>query len=241
MLTKDKYSYELQRSTLRNLPSNFNIYRAGDTGVSIVENFCTSLEATMLISKAKPFLVPSQIRSGRKNVEFSGRISDTAMVFGPERQDQSLIPLMSRAAMLVGLPYTHLESLVVTRYGPGGFYEQHIDHGKNFRVDRLYTVLLYLNTLDKDQGGETIFQSLNLATQPRVGRAVTWVNKNPDGSGHLETNHAAAPIKEGSEKWVVQFWFHAYKMFSQDFAESALLTNGDNDFNRQLPDGVSIL
>jgi len=231
---------ELHQATLATLPAGFEIRRAGETGVCIVDNFCTPAEAAALIDKARPHLTHSQIRVGSKTVDFSGRVSDTALVFGTYRRDNSLVTLMQRAAMLVGLHYSHLEAVFVTRYGPGGFYEQHIDHGSDFRIDRLYTVLLYLNTLDADQGGETIFTSLNLAAQPRIGRAVSWVNKNPDGSGHLETNHAAAPIKEGGEKWVVQFWFRAYKMFEPSRAPLLPLADMAEDENENLPPGVSV-
>ena len=229
---------DLHQSTLAGLPSGFQVHRAGETGICVIDNFCTPAEAQALISKAAPRLGRSQIRAGGKNVDFSGRVSDNAMVFGTGRHDPSVLTLMHRAAMLVGLPYNNLESLIVTRYGPGGFYEQHIDHGDNFRVDRLYTVLVYLNTLEPGQGGETIFQSMNLAARPQVGRAISWVNKNPDGSGHLETNHAAAPIEEGAEKWVIQFWFHAYPMFDPLYAEPEPLAEPAT--NAPLPDGVQI-
>ena len=130
---------ELHRATLANLPAGFEIRRAGATGVCVVDNFCTPAEAAALIEKARPHLTHSQIRVGSKTVDFSGRISDTALVYGAYRKDQSVVTLMRRAAFLVGLPYTHLEATFVTRYGPGGFYEQHIDHGDDFRIDRLYT------------------------------------------------------------------------------------------------------
>ncbi len=238
--SRNRSASQLHRSALAALPAGFEIRRAGATGVCIVENFCTPEEAAVVIEKARPHLTPSKIRINNKTVDFSGRVSDTALVFGPSRKDQSLVTLMHRAAMLVGLPYSHLEAIFVTRYGAGGFYEQHIDHGNDFRVDRLYTVLLYLNSLEEDQGGETIFSTLNLAARPRVGRAVSWVNKNPDGSGHLETNHAAAPIKEGGEKWVVQFWFRAYRMFDPASAQLQPLLSQEAGGNSQLPEGVSV-
>ena len=110
---------------------------------------------------------------------------------------------------------------------------------RTFALTGCIQFLLYLNTLERNQGGETIFASLNVATQPVVGRAVTWVNKNPDGSGHLETNHAAAPIQEGSEKWIVQFWFHAYQMFSEAKSPPQPLVDDTGDI--ELPAGVEIL
>ena len=133
-------------------------------------------------------------------------------MYGPYYRYAGVVPLMRRAAALVGLPYTHLEEVYVTRYGEEDFYGQHIDFGDDFGIDRLYTVLLYLNTVPEEQGGATVFPSLKAAVQPQVGRAVTWTNKNPDGTGHLETNHAAFPIKNGGEKWVIQFWFRRYRM-----------------------------
>jgi len=235
-----KIESQTHEQALGSLPAGFEIHRAGDSGISIVENFCTPGEAAALIDKARPHLSSSQIRIRNKTVDFSGRVSETALVHGSSREDPSVVMFMHRAAMLVGLPYTYLEAVFVTRYGPGGFYEQHIDHGDDFRVDRLYTVLVYLNTLDKGLGGETIFPSLNLAAQPRVGRAVSWVNKNPDGSGHLETNHAAAPINEGGEKWVVQFWFHAYKMFKPSKGGLEHLDETAKERDRQLPAGVRL-
>ncbi|MDP7042284.1 MAG: 2OG-Fe(II) oxygenase, partial [Gammaproteobacteria bacterium] len=138
--------------------------------------------------------------------------SDTARLFSADYRHETLYPLMQRASMLVGLPYTHLEDVYVTRYKEGGLYNEHLDFGEGFSTDRLYTVLLYLNTLPESQGGSTVFPHLNAAVQPRVGRAVTWTNKNPDGSGHFEASHAAFPVRDGGEKWVIQFWFRRYPM-----------------------------
>ena len=138
------------------------------------------------------------------------------------------------------MPYTHLENVFVTRYSEGDFYEQHIDFGDVYGVDRLYTVLLYLNTLPVEQGGATVFPSLKVAVQPKVGRAVSWTNINPDGSGHLETNHAAFPVKDSGEKWVIQFWFRRYRMISplgrkgEIVAPAIRPLSGDED----LPEGV---
>ena len=118
-----------------------------------------------------------------------------------------------RAAALTGLPYTHIEGVYVTRYQEGGLYDEHVDFGDDFNVDRLYTVLLYLNDMAPEHGGATVFPRLNIEVQPRAGRAVCWTNMNPDGSAHLETSHAALPVKPGGDKWAIQFWFHPYKMF----------------------------
>ena len=91
-------------------------------------------------------------------------------------------------------------------------YKAHQDFYPGFDGDRLYTVLIYLNDLTEEQGGGTVFENLNIGVRPKLGRAVIWTNKNPDGSHHEETTHEALPVTEGAEKWVVQLWFRNYEM-----------------------------
>jgi prolyl 4-hydroxylase len=197
------------------LPDGFTITKIGQTGVAVADNFCTPGEAKALIEMAEPSVEPSAVLQDGKFVLADGRQSDTACVFGPNRRDPELMPFACRAAALTGLPYNHLEAVYVTRYREGGFYDEHVDYGDDFSVDRLYTVLLYLNDMEPGQGGSTAFPNLHIEVQPRVGRAVSWTNMNPDGSAHVETSHIAMPVKAGGEKWTIQFWFHPYKMFKE--------------------------
>ena len=161
-------------------------------------------------------------------------------MYGPKFRYPGVMPLMQRAAALVGLPYTHLEEVYVTRYRETEFYGQHIDFGDHFDVDRLYTVLLYLNTVPEEHGGATVFPSLKAAVQPLVGRAVTWTNKNPDGSGHLETNHAAFPVKNDGEKWAIQFWFRRYRLIHPGWEqpEKVAVNTMSQARKEELPEGV---
>lgn len=227
-------------------PDDFEIRTLDDTGVYVIENFCTPEEAADLVAVAKERLTRSGIVTADGKIGDSDeRISHTAALYSSEFRYAPALPLMQRAAALVGLPYTHVEDVFVTRYQEGGFYAQHIDFGNTYAVDRLYTVLVYLNTVPEEQGGATVFPSLRAAVQPRVGRAVSWTNKNPDGSGHLETNHAAFPVKNGGVKWAIQFWFRKYRV-SDVFAERRTKVPGfvpgsyePLSGEESLPDGVS--
>ena len=194
------------------VPDGFTVRHLARTGVSVVDNFCTPEEAVAVIEAARSRLKRSGVLINGKFQDHEGRVSYTAHLYGREHRHEALFPLMQRAAMLTGVPYTHIETVYVTRYPEGGLYNEHLDFGPEYPVDRLYTVLLYLNTVPEEQGGETVFPSLGVSVQPQVGRAVTWTNKNPDGSGHSENSHTACPVKNGGEKWVIQFWLRAYPM-----------------------------
>lgn len=197
---------------LVHLPDGFTVEHVGNTGLSIVENFCTPEEARATIEAAQHRLEASRITIDNKQVQDAYRTSQTATVFDPTVQTPVVVPLLYRAAMLLGVPPTHAENVFVTRYQEGEYYKAHEDYGDNFDGDRLYTVLIYLNDLADDQGGGTVFTDLNVGVKPRLGRAVIWTNTNPDGSRHTETRHEALPVTNGGEKWAIQLWFRAYEL-----------------------------
>jgi prolyl 4-hydroxylase len=194
------------------LPDGFSVSVAGETGVAIVDNFCTPHEAEYLIECAREKLNHSRITIDNKQIKDDYRTSQTARVFDPSNKDPAVLPLLYRAGMLLGLPFSNVEAVYVTRYLEGEYYKAHEDFYKGFDGDRLYTVLIYLCDLEPHQGGGTIFEKLNIGVKPKLGRAVIWTNTNPDGSHHPETRHEALPVTNGGEKWVIQLWLRKYKM-----------------------------
>ncbi|MBT8422962.1 MAG: 2OG-Fe(II) oxygenase [Gammaproteobacteria bacterium] len=197
---------------LMHLPDGFTVHQVGDTGLSLIENFCTEDEAQHLINVARTKLRRSRITIGDKQVQDDYRTSQTAIVYDRFTQDKVVIPLLHRAGMLFGLPAANVETVFVTRYGENEYYKPHQDFYPGFDGDRLYTVLIYLNDLEEHQGGSTVFEKLNIGVRPKLGRAVVWTNTNPDGSHHEETTHEALPVTNGGEKWAIQLWFRAYEM-----------------------------
>jgi 2OG-Fe(II) oxygenase superfamily len=223
------------------LPNGFSISWAGKTGIAIVDNFVTREEADYLTAKADGSLTDSQITVGNKRIKDSYRTSQTAIVLNPYSMDPTVIAIVRRAAMLFSLPASHVESVYVTRYGGGEYYKAHQDAYPGFDGDRLYTALIYLNDLEENAGGSTVFEKLNIGVRPKCGRAVLWTNKNQDGSTHPETLHEAMPVSADAVKWVIQLWFRGYPMMAiPKFSSDNPQTKRGQPLhgNEILPDGV---
>lgn len=201
---------------LRNLPPGFTVHTIAKTGIKVIENFLTQKEADYIIETARKQqqLNKSQVIIDGKPVDDPGRTSNHTVVFNRHYQDPEVLKIIARGAMLTGVPQGHAEQVYVTRYSEGEVYHGHYDFSGDFQTcHRLCTILIYLNSLDVEQGGTTYFRDLNVASQPTVGRAVCWTNMNPNGTWHKETLHAALPPKgEATEKWVIQLWFRPYQM-----------------------------
>lgn len=221
------------------LPDGFSVQPVAQTGLTMVERFCTPDEARHLIAEAGKRLRDSRITIANQQVKNAYRTSKTAVVYDRFIQDPAVVPLLYRAAMLLGLPATHAETVFVTYYSEGEYYKPHEDFYEGFDGDRLYTVLIYLNDLAEDQGGGTVFEHLNIGVKPRLGRAVIWTNTNPDGSHHPETRHEALPVENGGEKWVIQLWFRNYPLIPVAELPPPQATPGVAlDGSEPLPDGA---
>lgn len=223
-----KYLLGLQRDEvpalpLAFLPDGLSVHKVADTGIVVVDNFCTAEEAEYLIAKAQPVLSPSRILV--KNATGENSISDhrtscSATILTKDDQDPEILRLVARAAMFTGLDGRNVDPIYVNRYREGNYYNVHNDYLEDGfpLVDRVYSTLIYLNDLGGGQGGGTHFAGLNLEVRPKMGRAVFWTNANPDGSYHREYAHAGLPVSGAeTEKWVANIFFRAYNVQKSSF------------------------
>jgi len=224
------------------LPQGFTVRTIGETGLKVIDNFCTRDEANYLINKARKQLNKSKVIKDGKIVADVGRTSSHSVVFHRHHQDQKVLPIIARGAMLAGVPIDHAEQIYVSRYTEGELYNGHYDFAQDFHTShRLCTMLIYLNSLDENQGGATYFRDLNVAVRPSIGRAVCWTNTNPDGSQHMETLHAALPPQgKDTEKWIIQIWYRPYRMHPIKKPLEALQTQPGKALTGQesLPEGI---
>ena len=79
--------------------------------------------------------------------------------------------------------------------------------------NRISTLIMYLN--DVEEGGETIFPSLNLSIKPQKGMAVYFEYFYNDQAVNELTLHGGSPVIKG-EKWVATQWMRK-KNYRENF------------------------
>jgi Rps23 Pro-64 3,4-dihydroxylase Tpa1-like proline 4-hydroxylase len=193
------------------LPEDFSVRSIGNTGVKAIDNFLSAEEAQEIIKLYGQEVSRSTV-IGLKNDSITHEYrtsSDVNIVLDSSPLVKSIF---YRAATLFGLPVSHAEIFSLTRYQCGEYYKGHFDHDGSIKADRLYTMLIYLNSLSREEGGGTWFEKLNFVAQPVCGRAIVWNNSDLNRVRLDESYHSALPVlKEGAEKWVAQVWFRSYR------------------------------
>lgn len=199
-------------------PEGFRIHKVSD--------FMTPEESAEILRLAEPLWRPS--RTYVKDTDL--RTSDTASLRDELSLSSPVVQaIMARAAAAVGLPPGHCETLQLVRYSnEAQWYREHYDLLDTetqllLGGQRVATVLVYLGSIPKEAGGETIFPLLDgLKVTPEERTAVVWPNVDPRGEAERLSQHAALPLRPAAEhgcgevtKIAVNCWIRAFPTASQ--------------------------
>jgi len=183
-----------------------------DPKIIYIHNFLTDKnQINHLISLGDKLKKPSTIdtRDNPTAILKDIRTSESAHI--GKSTDEIITALENRACEYVGLSTKHLEPMQIAVYESGQKYSPHYDFfsGDSREVvkgNRNKTVLLYLNDLPDDAGGNTYFPKLNLRIKPKAGDAIYFENMK-DGDVDYDTLHAGEAIIGDYKKYAVNIWF----------------------------------
>jgi predicted 2-oxoglutarate/Fe(II)-dependent dioxygenase YbiX len=202
--------------------SDCNPQLLSNTSVPVLQldNFATDAEVAELRRLGEDVgFESSEIEAGTSARQI-WRNSWSAMCPLPTRtatRSEVLTRFFEKASSLTHVALENFEPTQIVRYEPGQFYKFHLDHFDELSVQpggpRVYTLLVYLNTLQEGDGGETVFKYASgeegkmLIVRPQKGRAILWPNtKDSDPTvREYDAMHASGPLKRGV-KYAVNQW-----------------------------------
>ena len=177
---------DVPRRPLSFLPDSFAVKPLGQSGVRVVEHFCSVPGASYIISRSK---------------EVAGERSGLASVFSATHQDQVLMPLLYRASMLTGLPLSHTGAIDAGKVGPSKTEYHAVEDPSRNKGRACFLVHLFLT-----DAGELHFPELGIAVEARCGRAVIWpVDKTAVKVEYPENNP--------EDYWVARFTVYTNQVF----------------------------
>ena len=187
----------------------------------VLEDFLLPEECDYLIKKGTSTLTPSTIvRLADENklaniagtADLTTRSSQTGYL--DASKDSKIAQIDQRICEAMGIHQSYSEMTQLQQYRVGQHYKNHNDYfmpGTDelnvyaaVRGNRTWTFMVYLK--EGMEGGGTHFPRINKVFLPKVGTAVVWNNRYPDGRVNPDTLHAGMPVLAG-EKFVITKWF----------------------------------
>lgn len=161
-------------------------------------------ECQYLTIMAQPYLQPSYVTNPATGARMPHPVrTSTGMSYGPTAEDLVVRRINERIASVSGTEVDCGEPLHMLRYALGQQYKPHTDGLPGEKNQRVWTVLIYLNS-DYD-GGATSFPMLGIDYRGSTGDALIFNNVNTSGQPDPETLHAGLPVTSGI-KWLATRW-----------------------------------
>ena len=209
------------RRTLHPVHTSYNYASNHACNLYKIDNFLSQKEIEILLSMQKKTLPQGCTKRsavGEKGIISSDRTSSSLHI--PKAFNGIIRNIEERASGLFSLPTEAVEPLQIVHYRKGEYYKCHhddstLDDGRLFydsastSPGRTFTIFVYLNTLQKEDGGETFFPRLGLRIRPTTGTALLWTNVRVDGQLEPLTIHEGlAPVTKNIEKIGLNIWLN---------------------------------
>ena len=172
-----------------------------------IDNFISDNDCEYLINTYKDKATRSKTVDGIHE-------SRTSSTYFLSDSDKTVKSIKQKVSSYLNVPETHIETIQFLKYKKGEQYKYHNDYfrGSNVKNQRVHTILIYLNTLQAEDGGETSFYHHKLKVTPKQGMAVWFRNMTDDGKLVTNSLHSGEPIKTDTIKYALNVWTRQYSL-----------------------------
>jgi len=202
-----QYNYNFTYNQLKNALIKIK----QDTIVNIHRNFLSSSECNYIINYCKDKLSDSRVYNNDNIVlDTKNRISKSYATI--RNEDEIITDVKNRIMNLFKINENRIEELQIVKYDNGNFFKLHHDYINYFENKRKYSIIIYLNSLNEEDGGETYFPFYNQTVIPEEGTLIYFDNLFDDNSDNFLTLHEGKPILTYNEKYIITTWSRIHEI-----------------------------
>uniref|UniRef100_A0A7S4UA26 Fe2OG dioxygenase domain-containing protein n=1 Tax=Alexandrium monilatum TaxID=311494 RepID=A0A7S4UA26_9DINO len=180
----------------------------------LLEGLLDQEECQHIIGEAEDRLGEGRV-GGSNSRGFSSKTRTSKVAFLPRSASPMLEAIHERFADALNVTDKQLrasaEPLQVVRYLQRQEYSPHSDYEPTSGLDRLATLLVYLETAES--GGGTsfprAFADRGIEVRPKQGDAILFYSMLPDGNMDELALHAGMPVVSGMKR-VCNLWMHSH-------------------------------
>ncbi len=175
--------------------------------VTFMKDFLSPEKCNKLIELYKDKVISSTVVDNNTNMHVLDK-SRTSSTYFISENDSIIIEIKEKVSELLNIKKEQIEGIQFLRYLYGEQYHYHHDYiPGNPSNHREYTIILYLNDLNDEDGGKTSFYYYNIKVKPTMGMAILFRNITEDGKLITESLHSGESIlKDRIIKYALNIW-----------------------------------
>ena len=205
---KEFYNYiktNYKNNTVTYKQLNYALNKINDnTIVNIHKNFLSSKECKFIIKYCQNKLQDSSLFVDNKTI-IDNNIRTSKTYFTNINENKIITNIKNRIIKLLNIDSNKIEELQITKYNIGAYYKLHHDYIKEYTNKRKYSVIIYLNSLNEEDGGGTYFPFYKQMIIPEEGTLIYFDNVFDDNSDNFLTLHESQPLKK-KYKYIITVW-----------------------------------
>lgn len=181
--------------------------------IILIENFVTEEEAKHLMNLADKIKQPSTIDTKNDPYTLVNNVRSSQSAHLGKARDKIIENIETKACEYVNMNTHYLEPMQVVVYEKGQKFNPHYDffsadsQDLSFRGNRNKTILVYLNDINEEFGGATVFPKLSIKIQPKAYSAIYFENMKGTEVDY-NTLHAGEELKTDKiKKYAINIWF----------------------------------
>jgi prolyl 4-hydroxylase len=191
-----------------------------DPKVYYLQNILSLEEANYFIELGEKYKTESILtRDHNKLVDTNRRNSSTAYL--TKGMNDIVEKVEKRISDLLDVHYNRIEPLQIIVYEKDQYFKPHLDTFYENSVElnqggnRTDTIFIYLNDLDKIDGGKTYFHNLNMKFQPNKCDGLYFQNMI---NGKIDNRlfHEGEKIVSNKKKYAMNIWIREKEYWSKN-------------------------
>jgi len=201
--------YEYNKTSI--YPSNFHCFiLSKDPKMYYLQNILSQEEADYFIELGEKYKTESILtRDHNKLIDIRRRNSSTAYL--TKGMNEIVEKVENRISILLNVHYNRIEPLQIIVYEKDQYFKSHLDtfYENSVELDqggnRTDTIFIYLNDLDKNDGGKTYFHKLDMKFQPNKCDGLYFQNM-VNGKIDSRLLHEGEKITSNKRKYAMNIW-----------------------------------
>lgn len=169
-------------------------------------NLLSDIECDYLINITKKNMFDSTLLNTDGSNFIDKNIRSSRNYYFKKNENQIIGKIENIISKELNIPIENIEPIQLTEYQKNQQYIPHYDFILDEKNQRTHTFIIYLNTLEENDGGATNFTLYKEKIYPKKGNAICFNNIDAFNRLNLMSLHGGDIVKSDNVKYILSIW-----------------------------------